>query len=175
MTTSLPSYIELNQVLVDAHSGHQPAQVHGLLCGLLCRNSDLPPNWEELVLGKHKNNHAHEVLKQLYQTSVKELGEFSFDFQLLLPLDDQDLGARTEALGLWCQGFLTGLKLVQIPITGRDPGEVTDTLNDIIEIAQINYEDTEDNDDNESAYLELAEYVRLAILMVYQELRDNTE
>ena len=172
-TTPLPSYAELNEALSTAQSGYQASQVHGLLCGLLCGNPETHPEWERLVLGPKKSKLVHALLQSMYEVSAKQLQEFSFEFHLLLPDDDQDIHVRTEALGLWCQGFLTGLKLTQIAIANREPGEVTDALNDIIEIAKINYEDTEENDDNEGAYLELMEYVRLAVLMIYQELRQE--
>src|SRR3990167_1274574 len=176
MTTHpLPGYTELNEALGTAQSGYQASQVHGLLCGLLCGNPETHPEWERLVLGTKKSQTIHRLLQTMYEISAKQLHEFSFEFHLLLPSDDQDIHTRTEALGLWCQGFLTGLKLTQISLIEREPSELTDTLNDIIEVAQINYEDAEETEENEGAYVELAEYVRLAILMIYQELRQEPQ
>ena len=150
MTTSLlPSYTELNTALSTAQSGYQASQVHGLLCGLLCGNPNTHPKWESLILGSKKNKRIQELLQNMFEISTAQLREFSFEFHLLLPTDDQDIHARTEALGLWCQGFLTGLKITQTPIVNRDPNEITDALNDIIEIAQINHEETEENNENE--------------------------
>jgi len=171
----LPTYTELQEALSKAKSNFDAAQVHGLLCGILCGNPGVNKNWQELIQGPKPNKNLHELLQQLYKISAQQLGEFSFEFQLLLPdEDDQEIPQRTESLGLWCQGFLTGLKMSNIEIVDREPSEVTDALNDIIEIAQVSYEQTQTDEESEAAYLEIMEYVRLAVLMIYQELRETT-
>ena len=45
-----------------------------------------------------------------------------------------------------------------------------DAINDITEIAQVSFGDIKADDTAETDYCELVEYVRLAILMIYQEL-----
>ena len=172
MKKSSLSYAQLQRTLSTTQSSFQAAQVHGLLCGLLCGDEQVAPPFDEFILSKKKNSSAQQALQKLYKKSAKQLSEFSFGFQLLLPTDKQDLRLRSEALGLWCQGFLTGLKLTHIPVTQRAPSDITDALNDIIEIAQISFEATDESEENEHAYVELVEYVRLAILMIYQELRN---
>ena len=89
---------------------------------------------------------------------------------MLLPNDKTDINLRTEALGSWCQGFLSGLKQCHIPLENREPGDITDTLSDITEIAKVNFGDIKTTDEDEMAYFELVEYVRLAVLMLFHEL-----
>ena len=101
------------------------------------------------------------------------MSEFSFEFTLLLPEDTADINFRTEALGLWCQGFLTGLNQSKIPIEEITSPEVTDALNDIMEVAQVEFGDIPSTDEDETAYYELVEYVRLVVLMVYHELKSS--
>jgi uncharacterized protein YgfB (UPF0149 family) len=44
-------------------------------------------------------------------------------------------------------------------------------LDDITEISEINFGDIAENDEDESAYFELVEYVRLSVLMIFHELK----
>lgn len=168
-TPSLPDYADVANALSDAKSPFQPATVHGLLCGYLSAGNN-SPQWLHHVLGKSKSRAAIASLETLYETSYHQISDFSFEFTLLLPDDDEDINQRTEALGLWCQGYLTGLEQSQVPITGREPSDVTEALENFIEIAQVNFGDINTNEDDETAYFELVEYVRLAVLMIFQEL-----
>lgn len=172
-TPVLPSYTEVMDELKKSPVKYNASQVHGLLCGLLCSPSEqLHEKWEKILFGeKHLKNKA--TLEQLFEITHQQLSEFSFEFSLLLPGDDADINDRTEALGLWCQGFLTGLEHAKIPIQHRKPSDITEALNDIIEISQVNFGDIADDEEDETAYFELVEYVRLAVLMIFQDLRSN--
>ncbi len=130
---------------------------------------------EKSILGKNKNPKYRESLQQLYEISYHQMSEFSFEFALLLPDDDININARTEALSLWCQGFLTGLKKSNVPIENREESDVTETINDILEIAQVKYGDIAEDDEDETAYFELIEYVRLGVLMIFQDLKNNSD
>lgn len=170
--SALPSYSDIADVLANAKSNFSPSQVHGLFCGYICGKGDkIDHQWEKLVLGKNSNLEARELLLQLYEISYHQMSEFSFEFTLILPDDETDINIRTEALGLWCQGFLSGLEQCDIPLKNREPSDVTETLNDLVEIAQVNYGDIASDDEDENAYFELAEYVRLSTLLVFHDLK----
>jgi uncharacterized protein YgfB (UPF0149 family) len=170
---SLPSFADIADLLSAVKSTFHPAEVHGLLCGHIAGTSGkMDHHIEKLVLGKKKNPEYREVLRQLYEISYHQMSEFSFEFTLLLPEDDSNINIRTEALGLWCQGFLTGLQQTNVPIQNREESDVTETINDFIEIAQVNYGDIADDDEDETAYFELLEYVRLGALLIFQDLKN---
>lgn len=170
---SLPNYNELSRALSNTTLKLHPSQVHGLICGILCGQPISSSAWEQLVTGDEETPKMHELLQNLYEQSAKQLNEFLFELQLVLPEEDNELPARAEALTLWCQGFLTGLKIAQIPIVDREPSEMTEAINDIIEIAKMNYEDVVASEEDETAYVELVEYVRMAVILVYQDLRES--
>lgn len=168
----MPKYIELDRMLSDTPLKLHPSQAHGLICGMLCSPSQTA-QWEKLIMGdQEKDNKAPVLLQKLYETSAQQLEEFEFDFQLLLPADSKDLPTRAEALTLWCQGFLTGLQKANIQIAEREPSESTEAINDLIEISKMNYEDVVASEEDEEAYTELVEYVRMAIILVYQECHE---
>jgi uncharacterized protein len=171
----LPSYGELATALTEAKTNANAAQIHGLFCGYISATSGkMDKQWEKTVFGNKKIQPAcRELLVQLYEISYHQMSEFSFEFSLLLPDDDTNINFRTENLGLWCQGFLTGLEQSDVPLKNRDASELTEALDDIVEVAQVNFGDIADDDEDETAYFELVEYVRLAALMIFQELKSS--
>ncbi len=174
---SLPSYKSITDALDKASIQFDAAQIHGLFCGLVCGETGAPEKdlWKQIVFDK-KSKIPKDLsqLEQLYEISYHLLFQFSFEFNLVLPDDSEDINQRTEALGLWCQGFLAGLSQWHVPITNREPSDVTDALTDIVEIAQVGFGDIAKNDEEESAYFELAEHVRLNVLMIFQELKSES-
>lgn len=173
ITTSAPDYEEITKALQDLQTPYHTTQIHGLICGFICGTSgNTHFNWQDITKNNTQHQEAITALERLYEFSYQHISEFSFEFNLLLPEDDTDLGSRTEALGLWCQGFLSGLNQTQANFDNA-PEEITETLEDLTEIAQVNFEDMTENEEDETAYFELNEYVRLAVLMIFHELKSG--
>lgn len=171
-TLTLPSYRDLDQALAKTALKLHASQVHGLICGIISGHLQGKAAWEELVTGKKESGKTEELLHQLYEASEQQLNEFLFEFQLILPPDSENLPTRAEALTLWAQGFLTGLKLTHVQIMERSPSDMTEAINDLIEIAKMNYEEVVASEEDEAAYVELVEYVRMAVILIYQDLRE---
>jgi len=171
MTKSqLPSYEDLDLALSQTSLKLHASQAHGLVCGILCGSASESTDWEKLIAGDKESKKTHEVLQELYNISKNQLEEFLFEFQIVLPSDEMNLPERAEALTLWAQGFLTGLKIVGVAIIDRDPSDLTEAINDIIEIAKMNFEEVVASEEDEIAYSDLVEYVRMAVILAYQEL-----
>jgi uncharacterized protein len=169
--TSL-SFEAINEALAISSSPIQAAEAHGLICGIICVSPEnITSSWQKLILGSETNTQSLQILQDLYIESLKQISEFSFEFALTLPNDNLDINIRTEALGLWCQGFLTGLRQAKTPIENGASEEVIDALNDLTEIAQVNSGNIEESPEDETAYMELVEYVRLVALMIFHELK----
>lgn len=177
---ALPSYDELNQLLLKTEFKFNPSQLHGLACGLLCGKQLTEKTWEDLIKSffpqvektNAQETASHLLFKNLYEITKLQLEDYLFEFDLVLPDDEQKLELRAEALTLWCQGFLTGLKLAEIPIEGHKQAEVKEAIGDLVEIAKMNYENVVDSDEDEAAYIELVEFVRMAIILVYQNEKE---
>lgn len=171
---TLPSYSDLTTIFQKIQPNSHVAQIHGLLCGSLCSKIDNEIDlWKEVFPNIKKSRKGQQALKEIYETSYHQLSEFSFEFELLLPNDQVDINVRAEALGLWCQGFLTGLDQAHITIQNRPDDEVKEALDDIVDIAKINFGDIASNDEDEQAYFELLEYVRLSVLMIFHEIKNT--
>ncbi len=173
----LPDYSALEQALNNTALKLHPSQVHGLVCGILCGHpNSRTAAWEELITGSEKKSNSkktHDLLQSLYDVSAKQLDEFLFEFQLMLPTETEALPVRAEALTLWCQGMLTGLKLAQVSLVDRAPSDTTEAINDLIEIAKMNFEEVMANEEDETAYVELVEYVRMAVILIYENMHEK--
>ena len=174
-SSSLPSYTDLSDSLQKIQPNTAVAQVHGIICGFLCGTEESDDGlWQVIFPQAKKSKKGENLLKEIYEATYHQLSEFSFEFQLLLPDDEIDINGRAEALGLWCQGFLMGLKHANIPVQNHPKEEIKEALDDIIEIAKINFGDIPTNEEDETAYFELVEYVKLSVLMIFHELQVDT-
>jgi uncharacterized protein len=173
-TPVLPNYNDLTEALEKTGSEIYTAEVHGLVCGMIVST---PPNeqaeWEKIILGKLKNANSKKLMQQLYDTSYKLLNAFSFEFSLLLPDEDTDINERAESLGLWCQGFLVGMQQGPLSLPADAGEDALEALDDLAEIAQISFGNLGTTDEDETAYIELVEYVRLSVLMLYHEIQST--
>ncbi|MDH5179268.1 MAG: UPF0149 family protein [Gammaproteobacteria bacterium] len=156
------------------------AELHGQMIGLLCARQTLTAQqWldeavPELAAARETGDalaaESAVILGDLFQQSQACLDEREFAFELLLPADEFPLTQRIGALGEWCQGFLLGLSMGGIKDFEHLPGEVPELLNDMVEISRADSYELADESEDESAYVELMEYVRLGVMMVWEEI-----
>ena len=174
---------ELESALKDCGSHWSAAQAHGLLCSRLAvAGTDGALAWRNQVLAERISEGDSErctsLLDSLFQTSWQQLTERLSDFELLLPDDDEDAGERTQALAEWSEGFLHGLVADKKDedlrsVLGRPP--LSDLIKDLLEITRASVGEAETQEDNERAYAEIVEYVRVAAQLAFEELADLRE
>jgi uncharacterized protein YgfB (UPF0149 family) len=152
---------------------------HGTLCGALCAGADRDDAWLEYVLGEDVSSGAaaedcRRLLKGLQDETRLLLRNGNLEFAPFLPDDDAALEQRTAALAEWCQGYLYGLGLggrqVQLENLAEEAGEV---LRDMTEIARVGFEGEAENEENEAAYTEIVEYLRVGVQLLYEELQPS--
>jgi uncharacterized protein YgfB (UPF0149 family) len=164
---AFPVFDEVSEVLKSIATNPHPSQIHGLLCGMLCGSEKDTRVWLNHFMQPTDAIFNDPIFKRLHNQSLEQLNDFSFDFKLLLPDEDELVMARSEALTFWVQGFLTGLESVHIPIKRFTDDDITESLNDLIQIAQLHFEEAGSTEENETAYSELVEYVRMVAVMIY--------
>lgn len=161
---------------VDAETG--AAEGHGSLCGMLALNSSIDVSaWIDTMLEKGDPGdalvrEARDMLLALYEETQRELNDSNLGFSLLLPDEDEPLEERVRALAAWCQGFLYGLAMAGFQAGPDVPEDSADFLKDIGEIAKASF-DVRPGDEDEVAYSEVSEYVRMGVLLVSEELQPN--
>lgn len=163
---------ELNKIKAVA----SPAEAHGILVGQLCGGLKLDGlMWlKQYLLGIGvKREPAEEQRNWFYQLqdlTVKELASAELTFKPLLPDDEDPLSERLEAIGDWSSGFLAGFGSSGHTDEKTFPEDITAAIKDLTEISKIDIEvDDEIGFEEETAYLELVEYLKTVALLIYTE------
>jgi hypothetical protein len=183
---SFPDISQLEGLLFDVDAALGATESHGALCGMLCaQGATDAAQWMLHVLGEHETSsqtlqQTGKKLLQIHQMSVEQMNDSDAEFELMLPDDDEPLEARVEALGTWCQGFVYGLAIGGIKENTELPEDSKELIKDIVEISRAGYvvdEEAEmavmdeNDEEDEVAYMEVSEYVRMGILLIYEELQ----
>jgi len=170
-------YDELQQLLQFSDVDCSPAEMHGIFCGMLCTGQvDNENQWLPLLLqgldieADQLSKPIFTIMVQIFQTSQEQLHDITFDFHLLLPDDDEPLDKRAIALGQWCYGFLAGMGMTGVALPQDVSEDVQDILHRYYDISKMNYENIVFEEENEVDFMEVMEYVRMAVLMLYTEL-----
>ncbi len=186
MMPSFPDIPQLEELLFSVDAALGATESHGALCGMLCAQGATDASqWMLNVLGEHEETSTalQQVGKKLlaiHKMTVEQMNDTDADFELMLPDDDEALDMRVEALGMWCQGFVYGLAVGGIREDTALPDDSKELIQDILEISRAGYvadneaelaTDEEDSEEDEVAFMEVCEYVRMGVLLIYEELQ----
>lgn len=169
-------YAGIESVLESAGAEYAAAESDGLICGMICAAGKAEEAlWLEHVLGEGNTlsaaaQTARESLAELYSRSLLQLNDIELGLELLLPDDAALLYTRSQALGEWCQGFLYGLAMGGVRDETVSSGHVAEIMRDMFEISQAR-SDYPSSEAEEEDYMEVAEYVRMCVLLCHEELQ----
>lgn len=171
----LPEYSELAAALQRCGAAHSPAEAHGFAVGLQLADVEGP-----LALWQHElysdfdpsdvlASECRALLDRLFAGVFAARDASNEAFALLLP---QDIVVDTLRLGAvrdWCQGFLYGIGLGGDAVISRASPQMRDLLRDIVEITRLATDDVDNSDENQSALIEIEEYLRVGVLLLREE------
>jgi len=171
----MPDFETLNDTLGSAGGSCGAAEAHGILCGILCAESQqsgtrwLAEVFPEIKPGGQPEG-CRDTMGELLAETFRALEEGQMDFLPLLPEDNEPLDQRTESLGKWCQGFLGGLGLGGLgEMKDRLPENVSEVMTDLEQIALAINGDGDEGQE-EAAFTEVLEYLRVSVQLIYEEL-----
>jgi uncharacterized protein YgfB (UPF0149 family) len=153
------------------------AECHGVACGLLCLRPGLDATefLHELALlelAPDPGTRLRRTLMELHRAAASQLADEQMRFTLWLPADDETLEDRTEALSHWCTGYLAALGGAGGRLKSLS-GEADEALDDLRQIAAAAVAGEGDREEEEAAFAEVVEYVRVAILTLREALRHS--
>ena len=173
------SFQEINDALVKVDATTEAAEAHGILCGMICISGkgDVK-NWLEHVLGEQDVNNPYlqetkNILMDLHDATLTEIIEGNYDLDLLLPGDDDPLDIRVDDLSNWCQGFLFGLSMSGLTDINNLPQEASEILQDMMDISKAGFNPDEDDDENETAFAEIVEYLKIGAYVIYNTFNNS--
>jgi yecA family protein len=171
----------LNDALRRCGATWEASQAHGLLSSRLAvAGADAGIDWLQQVLeGTDESNALRTecagLLNTLYQETHRQLSDRSSEFAPLLPDDSDSASLRAAALAHWCEGFLHGLVSVDHGEAlkqrlASDP--LADIIRDMLQLTRAAADDDSEEETTEAAYVEIVEYVRVAVQLTYEELAE---
>jgi len=172
--------LRLGQGSLDAA---ELVECHGVLCGFLTVSpqagvEDYLGQLHALQVLDHPMPPLRAMLEELFAATAAQLGDEEMRFRLWLPDDREPLEERTEALSHWCTGMLAGL--ASHGDLAALSGEAAEAVKDLEQIARAGLSaggegDAEAREDDERAFTEIAEYVRVVTLMLREDFRGPDE
>lgn len=176
MDTQLPEFYTLEDALLRVDADFSASEVHGIACAVLAFDNHYSERaWQNQVLkGDAQDFHVQEarkLLRQLFNTTLDQLNSGDLSFELFLPPEQDTLEAQVTALQKWCQGFAFGLALSGLKTMQDLPEDSRDWVQDVIKIGAAGELDVHNEDESEEAFIELAEFMRVGVLMMNEELQ----
>lgn len=179
MSNTNMSYEVVEHALIDADAMTEPAEAHGTLCGMIAiSGKGAPDNWLSHVLGEYDPQDLNikssiNTLMDLHDHALRDLTESDYELELLLHDDDTPLDIRIDDLSHWCQGFLYGLSMTGLTDITSLPDDASEILQDMMDISKAGFNPEDDDEENEQAFAEIVEYVRIGAYVVFNTF--NTE
>jgi hypothetical protein len=150
------------------------AEVHGILCGMLCGGMSLTDlKWQEALSetinqGESFDDQTEHLLNALFNQTCQQLLEPEFALNLLLPEDHAPINDRGAALINWVQGFMLGFGLHQQDLM-QCSEDVKEALEDFSDISRME-EPMDADEESEKALFEVEEYVKVSAILCFSEL-----
>ncbi|PSV94606.1 YecA/YgfB family protein [Photobacterium iliopiscarium] len=172
---TLPTYQAVEAELKEQGLAAMPAELHGLLSGMICGGLAVDDeSWAGPVCdyaneGEPMTDGAKMIVRTLFSTTADELIGGGFEFSLLMPDDDESLSDRAEALTEWVNSFISGLGLMDLQ-KNQLSEEITEALADLQEISQLGIDEDEDLEEQAALFEQVVEHVRMCVLSCHSEL-----
>jgi len=143
------------------------AEIDGFVCGLLARQASAQQLFDLLFTEDAATDERLQQCATAMALRHQQLSAFGELFEPLVEDDDNSLSVQAASLATWCYGFLATLGDEQ-ELRERLSDEGFESLQDLQSISQVAADDI--SDDEENAYIEVFEYVRVAASMVFTDL-----
>ena len=164
------TYNAVDMALSESDTLMSAAEAHGTLTGMICSDASISSQrWMGELFAEEEDYTEltmlnSEMLTSLFEQTRNIMEEESFEFDLLLPDDQFPLSDRAAAFGEWCRGFLYGIGAF-FSETNNLSEECNEVLRDISEISRL--DSSVDGEEDENAFIELVEYVRVGVQLIF--------
>lgn len=138
-----------------------PSELHGILTGIVCvTEAPTQEQWSLILSTLNVPTLDHDALQLLTEEAedtAHALSEDDLDYIPMLPDDKNTLQDRVFALADWCAGVVLGFGLA----SGHIRSDERELIGHLQDVAAVEFEDSDDDEEGEESYQELYEFVRL--------------
>ncbi|APP05662.1 YecA family protein [Vibrio harveyi] len=179
---TLPEYQSIAAELKSASLAVTPAELHGLLVGMLSGGLAINDQTWQPILFDYTNegmgwpSSALALAQSVYQVTVNELTGTSMELSLLLPDEtgEEGLFALADGVSDFVNHFISGMGLAGIAID-KASDDAKEALADLEEIAKLGI-DEDDNLGEQALLLEqVIEHVKACVLTIHAEFGARPE
>lgn len=170
-----PDFDTLSRTLDRLEAGVGAAELDGALAGFLCAGGAAAADrWlPSLALAELdetiEDARDRDLFGALYRGLSRDLDDPELAFAPLLPGDEAPISERAAAMVEWCRGFLGGLGLAGVDLGAGLSGDGGEVVGDFGRIAATEFDPGESDADDEEAYAEMIEYIRVGVLLLHQQ------
>lgn len=174
--TKLPDYLAFASELQSAGLAVNPAELHGLLAGMLSGGLSLTDkSWQPLVFdyvseGMGWPTKALQLAQTTLDATISELTGSEIELEILLP--DEEASATlfdiADGLADWVNHFISGLGLINADLK-KASADVKEALADLEEIAKLGIDEEDDLQEQANLLEQVIEHVKACVLTIHAE------
>lgn len=161
MQDDISGWTDWNQNFDEIEEISSPSELHGLLTGIVCvTEAPTRDEWLQILstLDVPKlDDSAIAVLSEEAEDIFHALSEDELDYLPMLPDDEHSLSERVRALADWCEGVVLGFGLA----SGQIRAEEKELIESLQDVASVEFDESDNDEEGEASYQELYEFVRL--------------
>ena len=161
MQDDISGWTEWNAHFDGIEEISSPSELHGLLTGIVCvTQAPTTDEWSQILNTLNVPALQSEALESLTDEAedvAHALSDDELDYLPMLPDDSHLLVDRVQALADWCAGVVLGFGLA----SGHIRDEEQELIEHLQDVAAVEFEESDNDEEGEESYQELYEFVRL--------------
>jgi uncharacterized protein YgfB (UPF0149 family) len=174
--TKLPSYLSVATELQNAGLAVTPAELHGLLVGMLAGGLSVTEKTWQPILFDYTNDglgwpqSTLTAAKSILDHSFAELSANQFQLNLLLPDDDASatIFDVADELAMWVNHFISGLGLIGTQLNKLSDNS-KEALTDLEEISKLGIDEDDDMEEQALLLEQVIEHVKACVMTIHAE------
>lgn len=161
MQDDISGWMFWHQHFCNIEGLNHPSELNGLMIGVLCVcQAPTEQQWQQILQRLQIKGYSPEALRFLTEESqdvASEIHEDELSYLPVLPDDSHTLQERVQALADWCAGVVLGFSMA----SGYVRSDEAELIEDLQNVANVQYDPSDDDEDGEQSYQELYEFVHL--------------
>ncbi len=151
-----------------------PAELHAQASAMLCVNRTSSFDYwlgqmvTEYCIENPQDPNFKTVMSAVFDYAKEQLSQDDYTYQLLLPQDEVSLTERVAILAEWVATFISAVGVQGMSDEGLSV-DCKEFIRDLAQIARIE-NDAMDVSGEELDFIEITEYIRTGVMMMYIEL-----
>ena len=169
---------DLAHKFVDNDIAFTPPELHGFLTSHLNLDANLSSRiWLEAafkflgVTGLPLD--IEDALIDWHHATAAQLNDTDMLFYPYVLDEDESVKEKVTSLALWCQGYAVGFSSYGAKLQLNITDEIKEIILDITKVSQIEIDKHDSDNNNEAMYMEVLEYVRMAVMHIHYEYTQN--